>query len=847
MAAAARSAALCGGGAFGGAVRLRLARRAPRVAPGARALASAAGHAGAATPPASASPGGLAAPSATGPTGVLFPGAQADLSGRATAEGTARFAKRFPNMEFRSIPRSGWKVSRFGFGGDDLGKRPAERSKLFSYVTQRRGVNVLEVDVDLLHARFDPAAFTQEQSRFDRDWERRALMRMVERGGVSRDELVCIATVGCGSAAVAARQRRGGDAGAAAVTPGGLPGTSPQDIVDRLARAAEWLGIDGFDIAMAHVPASEREFGAADIADTVQALELVACRERGLAQGWGIACSAFAPLEEGSALDHAGRPLSAQPLSRILNEAGRAASMAGDEPDNHKMLSVRYLASVTNPAAFVPAVVDEAGTEWSVSEILQQLNIAQFVKGPMDSVRDGRVFRAVDADDHEPLDRKELLDSLTESLNFALHLEFMYDREVAAEGRKELEKLREQWAKEREEALVNEMAALPEFAKERGPGESLAARRRRVQEMVATMTEQAKAEEAERLSLALRKAQRGQAGPNASAAAASAAGVQVPPSLGAFGSSGPGTPGGISGSNSVTPYSGNPGERKTIGFGFTAGQVRPGVSALEAPPPPEMPLAEEAAWARVMANNQHRLESLAEFQYFWATRVDPGVYRVVRAMGATEACREWAKAYQASMMNLRHHMTRFLEVRHCVRARMVANMIDGALPEAAPAEDWMAAGGWASDALHDRVVRILAGTPADVLLTEIPELYGVKRPGSFGRIRGKGEPILPPAQDRVPMERIKEVLRGNDVDALLRAAVPDLKVQPAQRKIIQDLLDKGGEEAEFLWSRLSDPARKLFTAPTRDERAAKMLEQEEDERAEAAGRTILDADESERR
>ena len=34
-------------------------------------------------------------------------------------------------------------------------------------------------------------------------------------------------------------------------------------------------------------------------------------------------------------------------------------------------------------------------------------------------------------------------------------------------------------------------------------------------------------------------------------------------------------------------------------------------------------------------------------------------------MGATEACREWAKAYQASMMNLRHHMTRFLEVRHC--------------------------------------------------------------------------------------------------------------------------------------------------------------------------------------
>jgi hypothetical protein len=735
-------------------------------------------------------------------------------------------------MEFNAIPRAGWRVSRLGFGGDDLGVRPAERSKLFTYGVRRRGINVIEVDIDMLHSRFDPASHLYEQSLYDRDWERRALMRMLQKGWLSRDELVFVATANCGTANISGLQARGG--AGASILPHG-----PGSIVERSARALEWLGLDRFDIVMAHVPAAEAEFGATEVRDTVQELEQGLCRERGLSQGWGIACSAFSPLEAGAALDHAGRPLAAQPLSRILAEASAAAAAAGDEAGSHKMLAVRYLASVTNPAAFTPAVVDDSGVEWSTSEILQQLRIAQMIKGPLDSVRDGRLFRAVDCDDHEPLDREELLKSVSEAINYAIHLEFMYDREVAEEGRKELAELRKRWEREREEALVNELAALPEFSVDMDPGESTTARQQRLREMVAKMTESDKKEEAARLAQAVRNAKtakkkgmKSAAGPYASAAAAAAAGVPLPPPSAPAGAS---PAGGLPGMTGMvnTPYEGRPGEPTTSGTGFAATRLRPGVSPLEAPPPPEMPLAEDVAWGRVLGNNMHRLESLAEFQYLWSTRIDPAVYRTVRAMGATAECRDWAKGYQATMMTLRHVLHKLLEVKHSPRARMAARMLDGALPEAAPDEDWMGARKWASDALHDRVVRILTGTPAEIVLTEVPEVYGVKRPGNNGRVRGKNEPILPPIEDRVPMARIKEALKGADVNLLLQTVVPDI-VDAPNKEAIQETLNKGGDEADAMWSKLSGPARELFVFPSREERAEKMVEQEERRKIEQA-------------
>lgn len=788
--------------------------------------------------------------SCSGNTSLVFAGPQADLSGAATVEGTTRLSQRYPVMEYSEIPRAGWRVSRLGFGGDDLGIRPGERSKLFTYGVRRRGVNVIEIDIDMLHSRFDPSSHLYEHSLHDRDWERRALMRMLQKGWLSRDELVFVATANCGTANISGLQARGGVGGK--MLPHG-----PGSIVERSARALEWLGLDRFDIVMAHVPAPEAEFGAAEVRDVVQELEQGVCRERVLSQGWGIACSAFSPLEAGSALDHAGRPLAAQPLSRILSEASAAAKAAGDEAGSHKMLAVRYLASATNPAAFTPAVVDDAGVEWSTSEILQQLRIAQLVKGPLDSVRDGRLFRAVDCDDHEPLDREELLKSVSEAINYAIHLEFMFDREVADAGRLELAELRKQWEREREEALVNELAALPEFSKDTDPGESTTARRQRVREVVAKMTESDKQQEAARLADAVRsarKAKRGGskslAGPLASAAAAAASGVPLPPhsspgaaagaGAGAAGAAGAGAPGPLSGVTGMmnTPYEGRPGEPKTSGTGFAASRLRPGVGPLEAPPPPEMPLAEDVAWGRVLGNNLHRLESLAEFQYLWSTRIDPAVFRTVRAMGATSECRDWAKGYQATMMTLRHVLHKLLEVKHSPRARMAAQMLDGALPEAAPAENWMGDGKWASDALHDRVLRILTGTPAEVILTEVPEVYGVKRPGNNGRVRGKTESILPPLEDRVPMARIKEALKGADVDLLLKTVLPDI-IDAPNKQAVQETLSKGGEEAEALWSKLSGPARELFVFPSREERAEKMVEQEEQRRIEVQGGTVV--------
>jgi len=756
--------------------------------------------------------------------GLIFPETQADLSGRATVEGTQRMERRFGLMDYRSIPRSGWRVSRLGFGGDDLGGRPNDRAKLMGYLVQRRGVNVIEVDVDAMHARHDPASRMQERSPQDRDWERRALLRLVGRSGASRDELVVIATVGCGSLGPSAAQRRGPDA----VTAG------PESVVERVRQAAEWMGLDGFDIVLANVPASEKDFGPVAMADTVQVLEQGLCREEALSQGWGIACAAFSPLEQGSALDHAGRPLAAQPLSRILSEAAAAAQRAGDTGEQHRMLAVRYLASVTNPAPFVPAVVDDGGREWSVSEVLQQLHIAQLLKGPLDSVKHGRVFRAVDADDHQPLDGRELSEALTEQLSYALHLETMFDKDVADEARRELGEMRAEWQRARDEALANELAKLPEFSKERGPGETPAERNRRIREMVAQMSEAHKAEAAERLAKAVREAERRRAGPGPALSSSAGAGG---------GPAGPDSPGLVRPSDPSRPvpsFTGHPQERKTVGMGFAAAHVKPGVRPLEAPPPPEMPAAEDAAWGRVIANNVQRLHSLSEFRYFWATRVEHGVLRVIRALGATKECRDWAKAYQATMQMLGYEMTRFLEAQHAVRARTVARMLDAALPEAAPPADWMTSGGWASDALHERVLRIMAGTPADVILSEVGEFYGVKRPGSFGRIRGRKERILPPPEEVVSLERTQAALRGADIEHLLSTMVPDSGTEEGSARAVQAILDTGTPEAEFLWDRMSDTARKLYTFPSREDRAAKMVEQDVERQAAASGRTVVD-------
>jgi hypothetical protein len=728
------------------------------------------------------------------PSNVSVGGVQVDLSGVATASATQALAERFPQMDYRTIPRSGWSVSRLGFGGDDLGSRPDERQKLLTYSVRRRGVNLLEVDLDTLHARFDPASSLYEPSPADRVWERRALLRMVQQGWIARSELVVAAVSSC----IPADTSRDGR---------GRKALSAEELLSRAERALEWLGLEAFDVFFAHVPASQSEFGAVEMEDLVQTLEQGMCRERRSAQGWGISCGAFSALEQGSTLDHSGRSLKAQPLPLILNAAVRAASSSGE--GQHRMLAVRYLGSATNTAAFVPAVVDQGGSELSVADILSKLKVAQFLKGGFDSVRDGRLFRAIDSDDHEPFDEKSFVGQLNEAMNYAIHLEFMFDKEVGAAGRAELARMREEWESNRDAALVEELCKLKPTAE------------------LTEMGEAEKSALAEKFARSLRDAGEGQQLEGLHHLAASSAGVPSP-----------------SQSSAVTiPFQGKEGERKTLGLGHAAGRPRKGLTALEMPPPPEPPMAEEVTWARVIANNLHRLDSLAEFEYLWATRIDPAVFRAVRSMGATEACRDWAKGYQATMMTLRHLMTNMLEYRHAPRARAAAEILDSALPEVRPPEDWMKAGSWATDALHDRVLRLLCGTPAEVILTEIPVVYGVKRPGNYGRIRGKDERVVPPKGDVVPFSRIKQTLRGANVEALLHTMVPDLpKAQSMQS--IQETLDKGGDEAERLWSRMSEPAKRLFSFPTKKEREAKAAERreelKEEDAAAAHGRSIVD-------
>lgn len=367
-----------------------------------------------------------------------------EISGAASVTALNEYAERFAGvMPRRTLPDRNWPLPVVSFGLDDHGSSSPDRAGRFVAAITRKGCNLLVVDGDALLARSDEASDLFAAPGIDRDWEAMALEKLVAGGHVRREEVVIAVKL-----AAATWRTRGGRAYSS--TPATLP--------SRLAAVSSALGVDVVDMLMVAIPESRAAFDAAALAGAAAAAQhLVAA---GCVQTYGFSCSTWLAAA-GAEGDAGGGAAAVAPEGQFVTDVVEAAAAAAAAVNGRTGLSfISYPASLASARKhYLPRGTDASTGKPlpSVPQAAHKHGLLQLLTHPLDcmvkvalhpnDVRareakaaagqpvvpvEPRPLRCVASRPHADTHPQRTTELLNDSLNFAIHLELLWEKEVAA-------------------------------------------------------------------------------------------------------------------------------------------------------------------------------------------------------------------------------------------------------------------------------------------------------------------------------------------------------------------------------------------------------------------------------
>ena len=477
------------------------------------------------------------------------------------------------------------------------------------------------------------------------------------------------------------------------------------------------------------------------------------------------------------------------------------------DPDGHHLVSLTYDLSPVKPDVILPSVVDgRSGSSFSASELARRYGWTQFVRAPLDAtlqLPEGgtifaggggsngggdsnadaaavsssslplkpRPFRFVSPPPHWDSHPSRSTPALNDVLNYAVHLEMMWDK---AGVRAEVEAARAAEAA-KAAAAASESAAPSESAVPTAAGVS------------SGKTSAAGGSKLERQLASRELFVSDAAVDSASSSATTAAGA-------AAGDSSKGKACSSSAAGYFPPGPTSPDSPAVKAF--VAQLFPPTASDVSAASSPSSPSAapssltlkkEDVAWARIIAEHFAKLDNYVEWQGTKGRRILPALARLQAATKGVEAAREWTTAYQQLMGALIGKIDVLMEQAQYHRAKAAAVALDAALPFVA-----------SIPSLTGKVLTAALSCPVDSVLTEVPEAFSARRK-PLEEIRRAASA----KDDAAAASRAREAeadaaaegrmaARAAEIDALIAQVVTDAQAAAGNDSFARQLRSGGG-------------------------------------------------------
>lgn len=510
-------------------------------------------------------------------------------------------------------------------------------------------------------------------------------------------------------------------------------GSSPEALRRRIEAALAELDCGQLDVVLLDISNADSTMLDDDVLRVLQSVEGLIDASK--VRAYGLHAKDWHPLDplpgsaakvgvvlkaEASAAPNAGTSL--RRAFKLLRGCGqrRAAvtpGLSGDPGEAHRCVAISSPASLHAPGVLLPTVVDASGAPWSVAQLAERYGMTLFLTSPLDCMlpapdfeaafdggarererhpgEENRPFRCVDAPLHLDSHPSRVAPLLNDVVNFAIHLELMWEREV-------------------KKAVVEARQA--------------------EQSQEARQTDQTE--------------QTGEGRGSTTADALS--GAAAPPGEGA------GAPGeqrspGPSGVPAAAAYG-----DELVASGGSAAAPPSALAGDGEPPSATLQVSDlqptDVAWAQILvARGAHPgFLTLTEWQHVKHLRIMPALTRLASVVQGVEVAREWAQAYRGLMGDLMGKMELVIEQLHGHQARTLSHQLQdliaqqlaasgaaagaatgaaGPGPAAAPAPASLNVdGNWGREStasLQSVVAQLMLSFPNAVLLSEVPELHEI--------------------------------------------------------------------------------------------------------------------------
>jgi hypothetical protein len=511
-------------------------------------------------------------------------------------------------------------------------------------------------------------------------------------------------------------------------------GSSPEALQRRIEAALAELDCGQLDVVLLDISNADSTMLDDDILRVLRAVEGLV--DAGKVRAYGLHAKDWHPLDplpgsaakvgvvlkaEASANPNAGTSL--RRAFKLLRACGqrRAAvtpGLSGDPGEAHRCVAISSPASLHSPSVLLPTVVDASGAPWSVAQLAERYGMTLFLTSPLDCMlpapdfeaafdggardrerhpgEENRPFRCVDAPLHLDSHPSRVAPLLNDVVNFAIHLELMWEREVkkavaeARQAEQPQDSQRTEQGGDSTSAGALSGAAAPSGELSVAPGEQLAT---------------------------------GQSGVRAAAAY----GEELVAS------------GGI------------------VGLPAGAAAAPSTLAGDDEPPSAVLQVSDlqptDVAWAQILvARGAHPgFLTLTEWQHVKHLRIMPALTRLASVVQGVEVAREWAQAYRGLMGDLMGKMELVIEQLHGHQARTLSHQLldlisqqvaasgaasGAAMSAAGPGPAAVASapaalnvdGNWGREStasLQSVVAQLMLSFPNAVLLSEVPELHEI--------------------------------------------------------------------------------------------------------------------------
>jgi hypothetical protein len=327
------------------------------------------------------------------------------VPGYAEPAATQEFASKYASVMPRIVSaRSSLSFPVIGFGGEERGGlTTAERSSIMFSAVTKKGVNSFFIDVDAMAARGRASSPLYVYREEDRNWEGSVVSRLIEKDRIKREECIVILKIALAGVSL----------------PDGGTSTTTIEEVPRVIRdALKAIQMQQADLVTITLPSSMDVFTTSHMQQCVKMADSLV--NAGLTQYYGFGCASWSGVE-GTPGYTFGQPI------RPLFEAAESTATGGRQ---HKLIALSYEMNLGSPTPLLPLTVDARGVEWSLPQLLHSYGILSLVRNPLDAVVNGRAFRCVNTPAHLDKHPSRQLALLNDVLNYAIHCEVMWEKEV---------------------------------------------------------------------------------------------------------------------------------------------------------------------------------------------------------------------------------------------------------------------------------------------------------------------------------------------------------------------------------------------------------------------------------